>query len=251
VQITFVNSAFTRLSGFNFDEVAGLPPQFLRGWRPDWKELEHVYARLCRGEMVRANGHILCRTGAELLAEWVVLPVRNRQGEITHFGAVARPLTPERRSGQLLHELSGRLLRVQDEERRMIARELHDSTAQDLAAVAMSLSSLQKRLTGHDKNAETVLADSVAVVQQCYNEIRNLSALLHPPLLDALGLHRAVPHYVERFGQRSGLRITVEVDAQLGRLGREVETALFRIVQESLGNVSRHSESPSATVPLP
>src|SRR5690606_33160672 len=146
---------------------------------------------------------------------------RKRDGTISHFGAVARPLTQERRSSQLLHELSGRLLRVQDVERRSIARELHDSTAQDLAAVAMSLSSLQKRLEGRDHATETVLADSVAVVQQCYNEIRTLSALLHPPLLDALGLHRAVPHYVERFAQRSGLKIAVDMDDQLGRLGRE------------------------------
>jgi PAS domain S-box-containing protein len=250
VQITFVNNAFTRITGYTFDEVAGLPPQFLRGWDPDWTALQDVYARLYRGDAVRANATIMCRAGQELPAEWLVLPLRNRAGEIRHFGAIARPLTQERRSGQLLHELSGRLLRVQDEERRMIARELHDSTAQDLAAVAMSLSSLQKRLEGKDANTETVLADSVAVVQQCYNEIRTLSALLHPPLLDALGLQRAVPHYVERFGQRSGLKIELEVEENLGRLGREVETALFRIVQESLGNVSRHSESLSAVVRL-
>src|SRR5690606_21419762 len=180
VLITYVNSAFTRLSGFTFDEVAGLPPQFLRGWHAEWDELLSLYQRLNRGEVVRANAHIVCRSGEELAAEFVAIPIRKRDGTISHFGAVARPLTQERRSSQLLHELSGRLLRVQDVERRSIARELHDSTAQDLAAVAMSLSSLQKRLEARDGDSATVLADSVAVVQQCYNEIRNLSALLHP-----------------------------------------------------------------------
>jgi signal transduction histidine kinase len=147
-----------------------------------------------------------------------------------------------------LRELSGRVLRIQDAEHRRIARELHDSIAQELAAVSMNLDELQKRIEGRDRAADNLLADSIALVEQCNREIRTVSHLLHPPLLDELGFERALDNYVKQFAARSGIATTLDIAPDLGRLPGAIETALFRVVQESLGNIHRHSGSPIAAI---
>jgi signal transduction histidine kinase len=151
-------------------------------------------------------------------------------------------------ANKALRELSGRLFQMQDEEHRRIARELHDSVAQELAAVSMNLGELQRRIEGRDLITDNLLSDSMAMVEQCNREIRTISHLLHPPLLDELGLRRALQNYIEGFAGRSAIVTTLDAAPDLGRLPAAIETALFRVVQESLGNIHRHSGSTTAAI---
>ena len=149
------------------------------------------------------------------------------------------------RAEESLRQLTGALLHTQDEERRRIARELHDSTGQSLAAISVNLARLEKMLPQDNPKIADVLAHTIATAQQTSREIRTLSYLLHPPLLEEAGLASAVRWYADGFAQRSGIKVTVDVPAHFERLSMDVETTLFRIVQESLTNISRHSKSSS------
>ncbi len=151
------------------------------------------------------------------------------------------------RTNQNLRELSARLLQLQDDERRRIARELHDSVGQMLAALGMNLAVVGTEIERLTKVASTV-NDSAALVQELSKEVRTISHLLHPPLLDEAGLASALRWYVEGFAQRSKIEVDLEFPVDFGRLPRESETAIFRTVQECLTNIHRHSESPTATI---
>jgi len=142
------------------------------------------------------------------------------------------------------------LLQTQDEERRRIARELHDSTGQKLAALAMNLSLVGKSAEALATPGRKALAESLALLDQSSQEIRTLSYLLHPPLLDERGLAVAVRWFADGFSQRSGVQVKLEMPPDLPRLPEEIETALFRIVQEGLTNTHRHSGSSTATIRL-
>jgi signal transduction histidine kinase len=146
-----------------------------------------------------------------------------------------------------LRQLSADLMRVQDDERRRIARELHDSIGQYLAALKMNLARLKLCLPGGDAQ---VLEDSEQVVDQCLSETRTISHLLHPPLLDESGFPSAARWYLEGFSERSGIGVALHVHDNLGRLPQDVETALFRVLQESLTNVHRHSESKKVDITI-
>jgi signal transduction histidine kinase len=150
-------------------------------------------------------------------------------------------------TNQNLRELSARLLQLQDDERRRIARELHDSVGQMLAALGMNLAAVGTDIERLTKTANTV-NDSAALVQELSKEVRTISHLLHPPLLDEAGLASALRWYIEGFAQRSKIRVDLEFPADFRRLSRESETAIFRTVQECLTNIHRHSESPTATI---
>ena len=156
-------------------------------------------------------------------------------------------ITERKRIEAEIRQLSAILLVIQDEERRRIARELHDSTAQSLAAIAINMDMLS-RAGGLDSDAQKRVAESATLAKQCSEEIRNVSYLLHPPLLDEMGLASALRFYVESFARRSGIHVDLEVSHELGRLPKDAETALFRIAQESLTNILRHSGSPTARV---
>jgi signal transduction histidine kinase len=147
-----------------------------------------------------------------------------------------------------LRELSARLLQVQDDERRRIARDLHDSTGQILALLSMTLSGLQREAKKFSPDLAQGLGENVEIVKQVSAELRTLSYLLHPPLLDEMGLESALRWYVDGFGKRSGIKVTLDLPADLGRLPRDMETAVYRIVQECLTNIHRHSGSPTATI---
>jgi signal transduction histidine kinase len=154
------------------------------------------------------------------------------------------------RDEESLRSLSGRLLRLQDEERRRLARELHDSTAQSLAALSLELAIVGERGGRLAPRARHALEEAGRIADACSRELRTLSYLLHPPLLDEMGLASALTGYVEGFSKRSGIRVQLDMPADIGRLPGEVETTLFRIVQECLTNVHRHSMSPVARVRL-
>ena len=147
-----------------------------------------------------------------------------------------------------LRQLSARLLKLQDEERRRIARDLHDTTGQKIAVLSMSLDRLAKLVDTRKVDVKDALTESRDVVGKIGEEIRTLSYLLHPPLLDECGLASAVLWYAEGFKKRSGIHLSVSIDEGLVRLTTDAETALFRVLQESLTNVHRYSGSPSAEI---
>ncbi len=158
-------------------------------------------------------------------------------------------IAERKRATESLRELSGRLLQLQDEERRRLARELHDSTVQNLVALAMNLKMIREIVPPDAQTAKAV-EDCVWLIEQCTTEIRSMSYLLHPPLLDELGLPSALRSYVEGFSARSGIHVNLEVSPELSELPRDVELTVFRIAQEGLGNVRRHSRSRTAQVVL-
>ena len=145
--------------------------------------------------------------------------------------------------------LSGRLLTLQDEERRHLALDLHDSTGQCLAALTMNLDVVGQATKALDARSRRALAESRSLADQCAREVRTFAYLLHPPLLDEMGLRSAVRWYAEGFTKRSGIQVVVEL-ADVGRLSRPIATALFRVVQESLTNVHRHASTSTASIRL-
>jgi signal transduction histidine kinase len=154
------------------------------------------------------------------------------------------------RANEGLRELSGRLQQMRDEERRHIARELHDSVGQTLAALGMNLAVLQQQVHKLDAAGVRALADNVSMVEQISSEVRTISHLLHPPLLDAAGLGSALRWYVDGFSQRSKIKVDLDLPEEFGRLPDEMEIAIFRMVQECLTNIHRHSGGISAAIKM-
>jgi signal transduction histidine kinase len=148
-----------------------------------------------------------------------------------------------------LRYLTGRLMQIQDAERRRVARDVHDGLGQYLVGVKMGIDQLGRRLTP-DPNCHESLSEISVLLDQAINETRTISHLLHPPLLDEIGLGSAIAAYADGFAKRSGIKVTFDVARNLGRLDSDIETALFRVVQECLLNVHRHSNSATASVSL-
>jgi PAS domain S-box-containing protein len=145
-------------------------------------------------------------------------------------------------------ELSAKITRLQDDERRRLARELHDTTVQNLVALKFGLAQAQERVGTLDPKLQEILAESAELAEQSIREIRTLSYTLHPPMLDERGLASALRLFAEGFSQRSGVSVDLAFPEDIGRLPQEVELAGFRIVQECLSNVHRHSKSQTARV---
>jgi PAS domain S-box-containing protein len=213
------------------------------------------------------------KDGTMLWASVTITALRDPGGELRGFSKVTRDLTERRaleertqelnkelrnRMAQLLESrsqlehrsfelqrLSSRLLRIQDEERRRIARELHDDLGQNLAALKMNLDITSQR------TKSTELSQAVQLAEDAIAKIRNLSYLLHPPLLDESGLLPAIHWFIEGFNKRSNLKITLDSKpAPFPRLSKEIETSIFRVLQECISNVYRHSGSPDARIEI-
>lgn len=147
-----------------------------------------------------------------------------------------------------IRELTGRLLKLQDDERRRLARELHDSTGQMLVAMKMALD--QMSLEAKGEKIESLVAQTIELNKDMSRQLRTMSYLLHPPLLDELGLPSALQWYADGFAQRSGIQVDLQISPEFGRLPEDMEIALFRVVQESLTNIHRHSGSTTAEIIL-
>jgi signal transduction histidine kinase len=147
-----------------------------------------------------------------------------------------------------LRKLSGHLLRTQDEERRRLGRELHDSLGQYLAVLKMGLDTLNSSGAVQGDVASKRLADCLNLAEQSIKELRTMSYLLYPPMLEEMGLKTAIPWYIDGFCKRSGIDVQVDISPALRRLPRDVELVAFRVLQESLTNVHRHSGSPTAQI---
>ena len=160
-------------------------------------------------------------------------------------------ITKRKRAEDSLRNVSGWLLQLQEEERRRVARDLHDSTAQLLAATAINVERAQRLAQSReDPILSNVLRDTADCLEQVILEVRTLSYLLHPPMLNELGLQCVLPRYIEGFSRRSGIAVDLSIPPDLGRFPLEVELTLFRITQEALTNIHRHSGSRTAAIAL-
>jgi len=270
--ITSWNIGAERLKGYKTAEILGkhfscfYPEEDVQNGKPQWELV--IAAKETRFE---DEGWRLRKDGSRFWANVIITAVRNDQGELVGFAKVTRDFTErmhahqalekevaERRDAQRqlhdsersLRELSLHLLRTQDEERRRIGRELHDSLGQYLAVLKMKLQSLEPFGEEQAHTAVRDLAECIALADDCIREVRTVSYLLYPPMLEEIGLKSAIPWYLEGFSERSGIKTTFEVQSGLGRLSRDAELALFRVLQESLTNVHRHSGSCTASVQL-
>jgi signal transduction histidine kinase len=159
-------------------------------------------------------------------------------------------IASQERAELALRGLSARLLETQDQERRRIARELHDSTGQSLAVLTMNLAKISKELEEFRPELAVELSENETIVRAVSDELRTTSYLLHPPLLDEIGLQAGLRWYVEGFKQRSNIEVSLQLTETPQRLPPDLELMLFRVVQECLTNVHRHSGSPTATICL-
>ena len=241
------NHGAEEMYGWKSDEaVARNTSELLRTVFP--KPFKEIQAELQKtghweGELVHKR-----RDGEEIVvsSRWALL--QQGQGEPLAL-EIATDITRRKRSEDSLRRLSGYLMRVQDEERRRIARELHDSTGQKLVALKMNLDTMLKE--GNAKAAsKRVLRESAKLADEATSEIRTLAQLLHPPLLDEAGLISATRWLVEGFSTRAGIAVELAVDPKIGRLPQNVEVALFRVIQESLNNIHRHSGARTARIEL-
>lgn len=201
-------------------------------------------------DRVESEGWRLRGDGSRFWANVILTSLRDEEGKLRGIICVTRDITDRKRAEQDLRQLSIRLMNLQDQERRRIARELHDSEGQNLSLLLMSLSKLKRTCEKLDPEARALLTESIEMANECLRDVRTLSYLLHPPLLDEFGLISALQWYVEGFSERSGIGVNLDVPAALNRLPAEMETSLFRLVQEGLTNIHRHSGSQTAEIRL-
>jgi two-component system, NarL family, sensor kinase len=203
------------------------------------------------GEMREANERlIVAAVHAQNLSDEAHADASRARAEID--GLLNRLHTMAQEAGnreEQYRQLSSRLLTLQDEERRRLALDLHDSTSQYLAALTMNLDMVDGTSKALDARSRRALAESRSLAEQCSRDVRTFACLLHPPLLDELGLVAAVCWYAEGFTKRSGIQVVMDL-AEVERLPRPIETALFRVVQESLTNVHRHASTTAASIRL-
>jgi PAS domain S-box-containing protein len=172
------------------------------------------------------------------------------EGELAGVYGLYQDLTERNKARTAFREISDRFEHRQKEERRRLAQDLHDSTSQELAVLNWNLSRLMSRVGDQDESLQKLVAETKEIATKCSASIRSASYLLHPPLLHKAGLRLAVPAMAEGFEQRSGIRVKVVMTDGLGRFRDEVEIAIYRVVQEGLANVLRHSGSADATISL-
>lgn len=256
------NRGAERLFGYNEQEALGQSiTMLIPADRPN--EEPEILDRIRRGESIEHYETVRRRKDGRLLdISLTVSPIIDANGKIVGASKIARDITDRKRAEEALRqnrdnlertveqrtaalrELSSSLLRAQDDERRRISRELHDSVGQYLASAKMTLESLPRSTEREIRSYESLM-DSL---DKCVTETRTISYLLHPPLLDECGLTSAVTWYVEGFSQRSGIQVNLNIPGDLKRLTGGLELVLFRILQESLTNIHRHSRSHSVDI---
>ena len=239
-KIVYWNRGAERLYGWTKEEALGKSPHELFG-----NGVPSVYREIAdrdywAGELLQSR-----RDGTQITvaSRWTAL--RDKDGRFNGWLELNSDISRQKAIEASLRELSGRLLQLQDEERRRIARDLHDSTGQTLVLLNMNLHRLNG-MPGMSRAAMQLAEESTALVQAITMELRTLSHLLHPPLLDEMGLRSALRWFVEGFTKRSGIETSLLLDDEFGRLSDELEITIFRIVQEGLTNIHRHSGSATA-----
>jgi PAS domain S-box-containing protein len=285
--ITSWNAGAERLFGYTAQEAAGRHISMIIPLDRRDEEIT-ILARLSRGERIDHFDTVrLRKDGTSIDVSLSISPLRDSAGKVIGASKIARDITARKRVERELHEseqrfrqladaldtqvqfrtqelrrrnaeilqqsdqlrdLSGRLMFTQDEERRRIARELHDSAGQNLAALAMNLGQIENDAKRDPGRLSESIKYAEQLIQDLTREIRTTSYLLHPPMLDENGLSSALRWYTDGLAQRSGLRIDLDIPANFERLAPDVELAIFRLVQECLTNVHRHSGSKNAEI---
>jgi PAS domain S-box-containing protein len=242
-RISYWNRGAERLYGWTEKEALGSLTQDLLSTRFPVPFHEIVAADLWEGELVQVK-----RDGSEITvaSRWTTL--RDGRGKFAGWLEINTDITARKRAEDAARRLSAKILTLQDDERRRIARELHDSLGQYLAGIKVNLDLLSQ--AGGKGQQNGLLAECLGMVEQCLTETRTISYLLHPPLLDEAGFELAARWYVEGFAQRSGFRVDLDFPSGLGRLEPELEVALFRVLQEALTNVHRHSGGTTVRIVL-
>ena len=252
------NNGAERIKQYTASEIIGkhfsqfYPEEDKRNRKPDW-ELD-VAAREGRFE---DEGWRIRKDGSRFWANVIITALRDKSGTLVGFGKVTRDFTEKMeakqalaKSERTLRELSLHLLRTQDIERRRIGRDLHDSLGQYLAVLKLKLDSLASLIGSEPDLAKQDIADCIRLADDSIKEVRTVSYLLYPPMLEEMGLKSAIPWYLSGFSSRSGIKTTFKAEENFGRLSSDSELALFRVLQESLTNVHRHSRSETAEVRL-
>lgn len=198
----------------------------------------------------RGDFRIVSAYGATKHIHWVARPVFGPSCNLIEFVGAVMDVTERKKTEEQLGNLSGQLLRLHDEERRSIARDLHDSTGQGLVALEATLSQLHEHLPSSNRSARKLVAESKALAKECLREIRSLSYVLYPPMLEHSGLEDAIRDFRDGFVKRTGIQLKLEISPGFDRLAREIELAFFRVMQESLANIQRHSGSSEAEISL-
>jgi PAS domain S-box-containing protein len=247
--ILFWNRGAEETYGWSAVEACGnVSHQFLKTEFPE--PFDQMHEKLFdsgswEGELVHRT-----RTGKRIIVASRQVIQHDQNGRTVGILEINNDITLRKDAEEALRNLSARLLQLQDEERRRIARELHDSTGQSLAALVIHLSAVSATVTGVDDMTAALLREAIQLSQTASDEIRTLSYLLHPPTLDYAGLGSALEWYVEGFTQRSKVKVDLKISLGPNRLSEIEERTLFRIVQESLTNIFRHSGSDTASVSI-
>lgn len=241
----YMNSELERATGISPDEFIGKTSRQVPLKDYDWRTFEAS----CREAITRKaavqqaddyEGRKYCTR---------IIPELTADGAVESVMTISQDVTERLRAKKDLLQLTAQLFRLQDEERRKIARELHDGTAQNLFAISVNLARLGQLDDTQKDEMHKLIAECVSLGDESLQEIRTLSYLLHPPLLEQIGLVGALRWYVEGFTKRSGIYVDVFAEP-MQRLSSDLELALFRIVQEALTNVRRHSGSETASIRL-
>ncbi len=241
-----VNDYFTELSGIERENAIGRTGKEI-GLEMSKENVQKLFEVLSeRGsvskfetEVVRPDGNLI----AVLLSA-----VKMEIGSESFMAVASFDITERKKAERDLRDLTTRLLNLQDKERRRIARELHDTTAQKISAVLLTLSYLKKIIKEPDEKVTTAIDEAILMAERSLGEIRTLSYVFHPPLLDQAGLDSALRWFVGGFMKRSGIAVEIVFAGNEDRLPIEMESAMFRIVQESLNNIRRHSGSKNAFI---
>jgi signal transduction histidine kinase len=188
----------------------------------------------------------LHKDGHEIPIEISLSPLETEDGIVVT--SAIRDISQRKRAEEALRTLSGQLLHAQDEERRRLARELHDSAGQVIAALSMTLAPVESENGKIPPRTARAIKESLGLINDLSNQVRTIAHLLHPPLLDEVGLASGLRLFLEGFGERSKIKVTLEIPDQFERLPQELETTIFRIVQECLTNIHRHSGSQVARI---
>lgn len=251
LEVIYVNPAF--------EHICEQPLAFIHAAPAAYREIIHpedaprVLSQLAllekTGEL-HEQFRIVCPSGSVKWIEVWGFTAKDKLGNVTALVGTAQDVTLHKRAEDGFRKLSGQLLQLQDEERRKIARDLHDVTGQDLVALSTTLGRLHATTPARSRKSRKVILECRAISDRCVREVRTLSYLLHPPMLDEAGLEDAIRHYVSGFSERTGIEVLLEITPDFGRLAAEEEMALFRVMQESLVNIQRHSGSFSASILL-
>ncbi len=248
-RLIYVSAGYKEIWGRTRQSLCDQPESWLESIHPEDRELvEHHLQREIAGLESEAQYRIRRPDGAVRWISSRSVPVQDASGAVVQAVGIAEDTTGQKEAEVALRRLAGRVFEVQDEERQRIARELHDTTSSSLVALSMNLSVADKSSAALDAEGRAALSESMALAKQISREIRTVAYLLHPPLMRDLGLDAALRWYVEGFSERSGVQVSLDVLGDLAGLPSELQGALFRVAQECLSNVHRHSGSRSAVV---